>query len=150
MTVTSLQTIWYDRVLDWLRAEFIDIRIPDPHQPVVVLTQGSAATAIEVRLWQGTVMLAIWTYVVTDAQLQPSLLQYLLRQNELLRFGGFSLDGDGDIRLQANLYGTSITAKELIAVASEVLAAADLYDDEIIQIWGGKRAIDHLVSFTRT
>jgi hypothetical protein len=100
---------------------------------------------VEVTRWaENNIKIPIWTYVVTEPQLDPALLKFLLRQNELLRFGGFSLDSDGDIRLHACIYGTDFSPSEVQLVVREVLEAADYYDDEIILIWGGKRAIEHV------
>ncbi|MFN3926624.1 MAG: T3SS (YopN, CesT) and YbjN peptide-binding chaperone 1 [Pseudanabaenaceae cyanobacterium] len=146
MSISSLQMVCYDRLLHILKGEYIDLHTPNAELPipVVILTQGSAAVALEVRPWRESIMIAIWTYVVTGANITADLCRFLLRQNELLKFGGFSLDSDNDIRLQANLYGSNFSSREVLTVVQEILSAADHYDDLIVQTWGGKRAIDHL------
>jgi hypothetical protein len=149
MDITPLQSECFARIHAWLSAEYFHIITPDNHKPLLVLTQGSAAVAVEVRSWQNSVLVSIWTYVVTGAQVEPSLLRFLLRQNELLRFGGFSLDDDRDIKLQAHIYGENFSRAELLVIVKEVLESADHYDDQIMLTWGGKRAIDHVATFAQ-
>jgi hypothetical protein len=145
MSDISLPNLYFDRVVAYLGAVYPQIHRPDQSLPLLVVTKGSAAVVVEVTRWaENNIKIPIWTYVVTEPKLDPALLKFLLRQNELLRFGGFSLDSDGDIRLHACIYGTDFSPSEVQLVVREVLEAADYYDDEIILIWGGKRAIDHV------
>lgn len=145
MSDISLPNLYFDKVVASLKAVYPQLRRPNQNLPLLVVTQGSAAVVVEVINWgENNIKIPIWTYVVTEPKIDPALLKFLLRQNELLRFGGFSLDSDGDIRLHACIYGTDFSANELQLVVKEVLEAADHYDDEIIFTWGGRRAIDHV------
>jgi hypothetical protein len=145
MSKLTLPNLYFDRVVEYLGAVYPHLRQPDQTLPLVVVTQGSAAVVVEVSRWrENNIKIPIWTYVVTGAQVTPALMKFLLRQNELLRFGGFSLDSDGDVCLYACIYGSEFSASELQLIVKEVLEAADHYDDEITFTWGGKRAIDHV------
>ncbi len=145
MNELSLPNLYFERVLAYLGEVYPHLRRPDPTLPLSVVSKGSAAVVVEVVPWEtNSIKIAIWTYVVTGAQVTPALMKFLLRQNELLCFGGGSLDSDGDIRLHASIYGAEFSANELQLIVREVLEAADHYDDEIISSWGGKRAIDHV------
>jgi len=141
----SLPSLYFEKVVEYLGAVYPHFHRPNQAQPLLVVTQGSAAVVVEVTDWaENNIKIPIWTYVVTEPKIDPALLKFLLRQNELLRFGGFSLDSDGDIRLHACIYGLDFSPTELQLIVKEVLEAADHYDDEIIFTWGGKRAIDHV------
>jgi Putative bacterial sensory transduction regulator len=70
------------------------------------------------------------------------LLNYLLRENHEMRFGAFSVSKGGDIVFEHTIVGSTIDKKELESSVLAVLEIADKYDDEIVERWGGKRALD--------
>ncbi|MFQ3680352.1 MAG: YbjN domain-containing protein [Pseudanabaenaceae cyanobacterium] len=146
--VCQRQRDCYERVAAWLAARPETVTAPDD-APVIVLRSGSAAVVVEVTAsdpqW---VMVEVWSYVAIGARVDSALLDYLLRENQKLAFCGFALDEDNDILLQAELLD-SCTATELHFAVDRVLTWADTYDDWIVAVWGGQRAVD-VVSKQRT
>ncbi|NJK60966.1 MAG: YbjN domain-containing protein [Oscillatoriales cyanobacterium SM2_1_8] len=131
----------YERLAAWL-AERPEAAIAPTDAPMFILQAGSAAVAIEVTATDADlVLVGVWSYVATGVRLDPDLLAYLLAENQKLEFCGFALDEDNDILLQAELLDTC-TAAELHFAVDRVLAWADTYDDWIVAVWGGKRAVD--------
>uniref|UniRef100_UPI0035C8ECDD T3SS (YopN, CesT) and YbjN peptide-binding chaperone 1 n=1 Tax=Okeania sp. SIO2F4 TaxID=2607790 RepID=UPI0035C8ECDD len=80
--------------------------------------------------------------VVIGAELNPDLLEFLLRANSNMQFGGFSLDTDGNILFEHSIVGSICDQNELEVSVLAVLEVADDYDDKIVERWGGKRGLD--------
>lgn len=133
----------YERIEPWMRevfGAFLRVRDDAPGFHIMI---GSAYASVYVLTWkddEATVMAR--AYVVTNVELTPDLLHYLLRENEQLRFGAFGVDEDNDICYSHTLVGSTCDKEELKACVMAVVAMADKYDDEIVQRWGGQRAID--------
>ncbi len=133
----------YEKIAPWMRevfGAFLRERDDAPGFHVVV---GSAYASIYVLPWRdddATVMAR--SYVVTNVELTPDLLHYLLRENEQLRFGAFGVDKDNDICYSHTIVGSTCDKEELQACVMAVIAMADKYDDEIVSRWGGRRAAD--------
>ncbi len=90
MNELSLPNWYCERVLAYLAEIYPHLRRPAPTLPLLVVSQGSAAVVVEVVPWEtNSIKIAIWNYVVTGTAVNPALVKFLLRQNELLRFGGF-------------------------------------------------------------
>lgn len=77
-------------------------------------------------------------------EVSDDLMLYLLKQNDVFRFGGFSMPEDGDVRFHVTLLGTSCQQNEFKLALTEVLESAVHYDDLIVKRWGGRRAADSL------
>ena len=80
--------------------------------------------------------------VVTGAKVDDKLMQFLLRKNAEMHFGAFGLLFDNTIIFQHSLAGKNIDDNELITAVNAVAIIADHYDDEIVEIAGGRRAKD--------
>ena len=136
----------YEKIRPWMQeifGAFVKMRDDAPGFHVVV---GSAYASVYVLPWKdddATVMAR--SYVVTNIELTPDLLHYLLRENEQLRFGAFGVDSDNDICYSHTVVGSTIDKEELQACVLAVVAMADKYDDEIVGRWGGQRAIDRAI-----
>jgi hypothetical protein len=83
-------------------------------------------------------------YVVTDVEITPELMHFLLRENNIMRYGAFGLDKDDDIFFEHSIVGSTLDKEELMASVMAVLQTADKYDDQIRQRWGGRRALDRI------
>ncbi|HOD05119.1 MAG TPA: YbjN domain-containing protein, partial [Anaerolineaceae bacterium] len=81
-------------------------------------------------------------YVVTGVELTPDLMHFLLRENDRMRFGAFGVDQDNDIFFEHTIVGSTCDMEELKSSVLAVVYTADQYDDQIIQKWGGQRAVD--------
>lgn len=90
-----------------------------------------------------------WIYfislVVKDAQLDIELLDMLLRLNATLPFGAFGLTDEYIIFKHSILGGKHVDREEFFQSLYAVAKHADSFDDDIISIHGGKRAIDVLM-----
>lgn len=80
--------------------------------------------------------------VVTGANVTPELMKFLLRKNAEIHFGAFGLLFDDTITFQHSITGTNLDKNEFETSLKAVAIISDHYDDEIIQMAGGKRAID--------
>lgn len=80
--------------------------------------------------------------VVTETEITPELMRFLLRKNAELHFGSFGLLFDDTITFSHSIAGTNLDANELITTLNSVAVIADYYDDIIVDLSGGKRAAD--------
>jgi len=69
-------------------------------------------------------------------------MQFLLRKNAEMHFGAFGLLFDNTIIFQHSLAGKNIDDNELLTAVNAVAIIADHYDDEIVEIAGGRRSKD--------
>ena len=112
-------------------------------EPLFVINFGSAVASTRVIPWEGDdALITTRSYVVTDVELTPELTYYLLRENNGIRFGRFALDPENDIVFEHSLVGSTCDQIELKYSVTTVTKLADIYDDEIVARWGGKRALD--------
>jgi hypothetical protein len=84
---------------------------------------------------------------VTDIEITPELSYYLLRENNGIRFGRFAFDSEDDIVFEHSLVGSTCDQIELQYSVTTVIKLVDIYDDEIVARWGGKRALDRWSSW---
>ena len=142
---TEAQKDCYQKVAEWLPEIYDRVSNLFSDIPTFSLQFGSATVLVEVRPFkQIEAIIYIWSYVVTEVEVSSELLRFLLQQNDAFRFGGFSMADDGDIRFHVTLLGSSCQQNEFKLAVTEVLESADLYDDEIVKRWGGRRAADNL------
>lgn len=139
---SSLQEKHYTKVSGWMRHLFGDIPWEKLDEPGFGLFMGSAWVEVRILPWLDDTVVNVRSTVVSDVTLTEDLLNYLLRENHEMRFGGFSVSKDGDILFEHTIVGSTIDKKELESSVHAVLEIADKYDDEIVERWGGKRALD--------
>ncbi|MEM1426971.1 MAG: YbjN domain-containing protein [Cyanobacteria bacterium P01_H01_bin.130] len=133
----------FEKILPWLKGlpnQVIWDR--EAENPTVYITEGSACVLVEVLPWEDNAAIDTRSYVVTHINLQASLLEFLLRENDRLLFGAFGIDSDGDIFLGHTIVGSECDKDELETSVRSILALADDYDDVIVDRWGGQRAVD--------
>jgi hypothetical protein len=82
------------------------------------------------------------SHVVSGAKINVDLMRYLLRKNSELHFGAFGLMFDDTITFSHSITGTNLDDNELITTLNSVAVISDFYDDKIVELAGGKRAID--------
>jgi len=115
--------------------EFNDGSFAIPH--------GSSSVSVVVRAYTETeTMIELMAQVVNGASLNEELLRWLLRKNVELHLGAFGLLFDDTIVFTYALTGGSISPSELEAAVTSVAVIADHYDDEIVAMSGGLRAVD--------
>lgn len=84
--------------------------------------------------------------VVRDTNIDdPSLLEFLLRENDEFAVGAFALiEGIRAVTFEYSIFGPGVTAGHLERALRLVLHTADEYDDKISARWGGVRGEEAL------
>ena len=142
---TETQQDCYQKVADWLPEICDRVSTPFADNPIFSLQFGSATVLVEICPFrQIESIIYIWAYVATEVEINDELLLFLLKQNNVFRFGGFSMAEDGDIKFHVTLLSAFCQKNEFQLALTEVLESADHYDDLIVQRWGGKRVGDGL------
>lgn len=139
---TQAQKDCHARVARWMDKLFSQIPWEQLDEPGFGLFMGSAWVEVRVYPWQEDSVVNIRSTVVSGAKMATDLQTFLLRENAEMRFGAFSVNDAGDILFEHTIVGSTCDANELEASVLAVLAAADDYDDKIVERWGGKRALD--------
>ncbi|UCF19397.1 MAG: YbjN domain-containing protein [Gemmatimonadota bacterium] len=134
----------YERVAPWVNELFGGSVLRKPDVPILGVMHGSAFAQVGVFPWAGDAIITTRAYVVTGAEVTPDLLRFLLRENAGMHFGAFGLDDDGDIIFEHSIVGSTCDQKELEASVVAVVRTADDYDDQIVERWGGQRALDQI------
>jgi hypothetical protein len=92
----------------------------------------------------------VFAYVVVDVVVTEQLMRYLLTYNLRLILGGFGLargEGDkGTVLLTHTILGDSMDSDELYGSVSAIARVADDLDEQIVTAFGGKTALDKLMS----
>lgn len=137
----------YEKVRRWMAELFgTGAVVAPPQAPVLFVRHAEAVGLVAVDPWgQDDATVTVRSYVVSGAPLTPELMRFLLEQNDTMRFGGFGVDGDGDIFFGHSFVGRQCELKELGAAVLAVVTTADEYDDRIRARWGGERAVDRML-----
>ncbi|HWP44711.1 MAG TPA: YbjN domain-containing protein [Blastocatellia bacterium] len=92
----------------------------------------------------------VFSYVVVDVELTEELMRYLLTYNLKLILGGFGVatgeDGRAVVLLTHTILGDTMDREELYASVSAIARVADDLDDQIVTAFGGKTALNKLMS----
>lgn len=140
---TQAQQAVYQKIEPWLKEKFGIFFHRREDAPYFGVSIGSAFVHIGIQPWTSeNASVTVRAYVVINAQIQPDLLLFLLRENDKLRFGAFGLDEDNDIFFEHTLPGLSCTADELTGSILAVGQTTDQYDDVITARWGGVPAAE--------
>lgn len=139
---TQAQQDCHAKVAGWMDQLFGKIPWEQLDEPGFGLFMGSAWVEVRIYPWQEDSVINIRSTVVSGAKMAPDLQTFLLRENAERRFGAFSVNDAGEILFEHTIVGSTCDPNELEASVLAVLAAADDYDDKIVERWGGKRALD--------
>ena len=130
---TPAQEQCYERIAAWIPELFGESATARPDEPVWDIRVGSSVTELGVFPWkQDESVVSARAVVVRNVKFGPELLQYLLRQNSVMRFGGFGIESDNEIYFLYSLVGSTCDRPELEASVRAVSSMADHYDDEIV------------------
>jgi hypothetical protein len=141
--ITEAQKNCYEKIAPWMTKIFNGYCIPREDLPVFGVMVGSALVQVGVSPWNDeNATITARSYVVTDVELCPDLLLYLLQENDHMRFGAFGVDKDGDIFFEHTIVGGWVDEEELKSSVIGVSLTADYYDDKIVERWGGQRMIE--------
>jgi hypothetical protein len=107
------------------------------------ITRGSSQIMIIVRHFvRNETIVECISNVVTGAKVTPDLMKFLLRKNSELHFGSFGLLFDDTITFSHAITGSNLDDNEFITTLNSVAFISDYYDDVIVEMAGGKRAMD--------
>ena len=81
---------------------------------------------------------------VMGAKVSPDLMHFLLRKNSELHFGSFALLFDNTITFSHSFADHCLDVGQLEITLDSVATISDYYDDIIVDLAGGKRALDIL------
>jgi hypothetical protein len=111
--------------------------------PAFASRLGTAIVYTWIRPWgDDDAVVDCRAYVVSGAQRTLALTTFLLDENARMRFGAFAIDADGEIVFRHSIVGSTCDKGELEASVGAVAQTADEYDDQIVQRWGGQRALE--------
>lgn len=137
------------RVNDILKEEFPDYL--SFGNGSFTISRGSTQVMIVVRPFTSDeTCVECMANVVTETDITPELMRFLLRKNAELHFGSFGLLFDDTITFSHSIAGTNLDANELITTLNSVAVIADYYDDIIVDLSGGKRAADVIEDLDRS
>lgn len=141
---SDAQKTCYEKVVPWVKEIFGELAVRERDDaPVLAILHGSALINMAVYPWgDDDAVVQTRSYVVTGAEPTQDLMQYLLHENDRMRFGAFGLDKDNDIFFEYAIVGATVDREELKAAAVAVALTADDYDDKIVERFGGQRALD--------
>lgn len=136
------QQACYDKIAGWMGDLFGEIAWKTLGDDGFRLAMGSAWVEVRVLPFQDDAVIHVRSTVVTAVEISSALQAFLLHTNAELLFGGFAIDAAGNIIFRHSIVGSTCDPKELKTSVENVLATADLYDDRIVDLWGGQRALD--------
>jgi hypothetical protein len=139
---TKPQQDCYNKISGWMDELFSDYPWENLDDVGFGLFMGSAWVEVKIYPWNDDAVINTRSKVVINPQLNLNLMQFLLEENAEGLFGAFSLSKAGDILFEHTIVGSTCDPEELEASVLAVLETADEYDDQIIEKWGGKRALD--------
>lgn len=109
------------------------------------ITRGSTAVMILIRPYtEDDTIVEFISNMVFGANITYELMNFLLRKNAELHFGAFGLLFDGTIVFSYSIAGKNLDENEFVTALNSVAIIADYYDNEIINMAGGKTALQTL------
>jgi len=147
---TEAHQTTYEKTRDYLHTLFGEVNVKSMDD-TLVLQEGS--TFVYVRTFpigDNKSGVEVFAYVVVDVEVTEQLMRYLLTYNLRLMLGGFGLargEGDtGTVMPTHTILGDSMDREELYGSVSAIARVADDLDDQIVTAFGGRTALDKLMS----
>lgn len=143
----------YEKTRDYLHTLFgeVNVKVMDD---TLVLQEGS--TFVYVRTFpigEKKSGVEVFSYVVADVEVTEQLMRYLLTYNLRLILGAFGLargeGSKGTVLLTHTILGDSMDREELYGSVSAIARVTDDLDDQIVTAFGGRTALDKLMSGAR-
>jgi hypothetical protein len=143
MQFTSLpQKRIYELIFPWIRELFGSFATPIPDIPLFNIVIGESIAQVGVYPWgEDDATITTRSLVVNHVDLSPGLLRYLLKENDKMRFGAFGLDSEDNILFEHTMAGSACNKDGLKGSILAVVITADQYSQQIIDRWGGERAV---------
>jgi hypothetical protein len=142
---TECQEEVYRQVKSYLD-ELVDEHFDDAGHCDFYLKYGSTVLEISIEPYQeDDAVVEILAFCVQGVEPTFELMQDLLRLNSEVPLGAFSLVG-GDIFYSHAFLGRRLRPEQLIASLDSVANISDLYDERIVEKYGGETALERLRS----
>ena len=106
--------------------------------------RGSTVVAIRVEALEDDAMVHVEADVVEGSGLTADLMKKLLEVNHTTAYGSFGIAETGTITVHHCLLGSVLHRKELLSSVLQVAKVADDWDDVLVEMAGGRRAVDVL------
>ena len=140
---TNAQKEVHKKIEPWMKDMFGIFVKERKDAPFFGVNIGSTFVHVGVHPWgEEDATITARAYVVTNVEVTSGLMEFLLKENDTMRFGAFGLDKDRDVFFQHTIVGSTCDADELKSSVLAVGYTADQYDDQIVKHWGGERAAD--------
>ena len=137
------------RQVKTLLDELVDEHFDDGAHCDFYLKYGSTVVEISVKPYEEEdAVVEVLAYCVQGVDSTPELMQELLRLNTEIPIGAFSMVNN-DVYYSHSFFARTLPADQLIASLNSVASIADLWDEKIIERYGGQTALDRLRSFSR-
>ena len=140
----------YEKTRDFLHTLFGEVTVKTMDD-TFVLQEGSTFVYIRTFPISETASgVEIFSYVVVDVDVTEELMRYLLTYNLRLMLGAFGLSigegGKATVLLTHTILADSMDRGELYASVTAIARVADDLDDQIVTTFGGKTALDKIVT----
>jgi hypothetical protein len=140
----------HEKTRNYLRSLFGEVNVKAMGD-TFALQEGSTFVYVRVfPIGEKKAGVEVFSYVVMDVEVTPELMRYLLTYNLRLILGAFGMSlGEGDrgsVLLTHTILGDSMDREELYASVSAIARVADDTDDQIVTAFGGKTALDKLIT----
>jgi hypothetical protein len=147
---TDAHRVAYEKARDFLHTLFGEVNVKTMDD-TFVLQEGSTFVYIRTfPIGDKKSGVEIFSYVVIDVEVTKELMRYLLTYNLRLMLGAFGLSlGEnerGRVLLTHTILGDRMDREELYASVSAIARVADDLDDQIVAAFGGKTALDKLMT----
>lgn len=140
---SNVQKEVFEKIEPWMKEMFGIFVKKREDAPSFGINIGSTFVHVGVHPWgDEDATITARAYVVTNVEVTSSLMEFLLKENDTMRFGAFGLDKDRDVFFQHTIVGSTCDVDELKNSVLAVGYTADQYDDQIVKQWGGERAAD--------
>lgn len=129
--------------------ELVEEHFDDAEHCDFYLKYGSTIVEISIDPYgEDDAVVEIVAFCVYDVSPSIELTRELLRFNAELPMGAFSMVGR-DVFYSHAFLGRRLDPDQLISSLDNVAMVADRYDDEIVERFGGERALDRLRAWSR-
>lgn len=140
---SNVQKEVFEKIEPWMKEMFGIFVKKREDAPSFGINIGSTFVHVGVHPWgDEDATITARAYVVTNVEVTSGLMEFLLKENDTMRFGAFGLDKDRDVFFQHTIVGSTCDVDELKNSVLAVGYTADQYDDQIVKQWGGERAAD--------
>lgn len=129
--------------------ELVETYYDDAEHCDFYLKYGSTIVEVSVDPWEeDNASIEVLAFCVQGVEPTPELMRELLALNAEVKIGAFSLVGR-DVFFSHSFIGGQLQAPQLLASLNAVATTSDLYDEQIVQQFGGETAAERLRNWSR-